>query len=305
MNILILGAGAMGSLYGALLAKAGYEITLLDIDEEKVDTINSNGVHVTGIEEFEMHPKATIKPPLKPPSVIFIFTKSYSTDDALRSVKHLITSKTLLVTLQNGLGNEEIARKYADKVIGGVTTYAAVLENPGVVRWAGRGISIIGGYPTGIPSYVYTVREVLSDAGFNTITTDNIIGWKWLKAIVNSAINPIGALLHVKNGYILETSVLKQLALDIVREGRRIAVRQGVNIPGKPGEMLVKTLQSTRENYNSMLQDLSRCRRTEIDYINGRILEVARKAGLKAPLNQALWSLIKALELKCTTSTDN
>ncbi|MCE4606387.1 MAG: 2-dehydropantoate 2-reductase [Desulfurococcales archaeon] len=299
MDILILGAGAMGSLHGALLARAGYEVTLYDIDEEKVKSINEKGIRVTGLMKFTSHPKATTTPPSLPPNIIFVFTKSYSTEEALYSVRELVTRKTMLVSLQNGLGNEEVARNYTDKLVGGVTTYAAILEKPGVVRWTGKGITVIGRYPTGAPNYVYTLEKILGNAGFNLNVTANIIGWKWLKAIVNSAINPIGALLGVTNGFILATGILRNLAVDIVEEGSQIAVKHGVKLPAKPVEMLIKTLESTKDNYNSMLQDLSKCRRTEIDYINGKIVEAASNLGIKAPLNKALWSLVKGAELKC------
>ena len=303
MSILIIGAGAMGSLYGALLAKAGYNVILYDIDEEKVKAINENGIQITGLEKFMSYPKAVTAFPSLFPDFIFVFTKSYSTEKALNSAKKLITSKTVLVSLQNGLGNEEVAKKYTDKVIGGVTTYAAILEKPGTVRWTGKGITVIGGYPTGIPNYVYTLEKVLVNAGFNINVTDNIIGWKWLKAIINSAINPIGALLGVTNGFILTTEILRNLAIDIVEEGSQIAVKQCIKLPAKPVEMLIETLENTKDNYNSMFQDLLKCRRTEIDYINGKIAEVASNSGLKAPFNKALWYLVKGAELKCNRTT--
>ncbi len=304
MNILILGAGAMGSLYGALMSKAGYDIIIYDIDEEKVRAIEKNGIQITGLERFTSHPKATTTLPSQIPDFIFVFTKSYSTEDALNLAKNLIASKTVLVSLQNGLGNEEVAKKYTDKVIGGVTTYAAILEKPGTVRWTGKGITVIGGYPTGIPNYVYTLERILGNAGFNIHVTDNIVGWKWLKAIVNSAINPIGALLGVTNGFILTAEILRKLAIDVVEEGSEIAIKQGIKLPDKPVEMLVETLENTKSNYNSMFQDLLKCGKTEIDYINGKIVEAASDLGLNAPFNKVLWYLVKGAELKCSKTTD-
>ena len=296
MEICVLGAGSIGSLFGALLARAGNDVTLIG-REEHVRAINEKGLKIVGVEEFTVHPKAVTYAPEYEPDLIILATKSYSTAYALNCVKHCIGKKTWILSIQNGLGNEDLALKYTKNVLGGITTNGAMLEKWGVVRWAGKGITRVGVYPKGKKEFAEKVVKVFNDAGIDTQVSENIIGWKWAKTVVNSAINPVGALLEVKNGFLLENEHLLTVLMEIVKEGCRVAMQWGVEFEEHPLEILIDTLKRTRENYNSMLQDLKRGKRTEIDYINGKIVEYAENIGLSAPMNNLLWGLIKAKEL--------
>ncbi len=296
MEICILGAGSIGSLFGALLARAGNNVTLIG-REEHVRAINEKGLKIVGVEEFTVHPKAVTYAPEYEPDLIILATKSYSTAYALSCAKHCIGKKTWILSIQNGLGNEDLALKYTKNVLGGITTNGAMLEEWGVVKWTGKGTTKIGVYPNGKNEFTEKVAKVFNDAGIETQVSENIMGWKWIKALVNSAINPVGALLEVKNGFLLENEHLLAILMEIVKEGCRVAMQWGVEFEEHPLEVLIDTLERTRENYNSMLQDLKRGKRTEIDYINGKIVEYAENIGLSAPMNNLLWSLIKAKEL--------
>ena len=295
MEICILGAGSIGSLFGALLTRAGNEVTLIG-REEHVRAINEKGLRVVGVERFTVYPKAVTYAPKNEPDLIIIATKSYSTAHALSCAKHCIGKKTWILSIQNGLGNEDLALNYTKNVLGGITTNGAMLEEWGVVRWAGKGITRIGVYPRGKNEFAEKVARVFNDAGIETQVSENIMGWKWLKALVNSAINPAGALLEVKNGFLLENEYLRAILREIVKEGCRVATQWGIEFEEHPLEVLIDTLERTKDNYNSMLQDLRRGKRTEVDYINGKIVEYAENIGLSAPMNNLLWSLIKAKE---------
>ncbi|KUK16716.1 2-dehydropantoate 2-reductase [Thermococcus sp. 101 C5] len=295
MKIYILGAGSIGSLFGALLTRIGEDVTLIG-RKEHVDAINNRGLRVVGAEEFTVYPRAVTEVPPEPPDLIILATKSYSTAHALKCARESIGKNTWILSIQNGLGNEEEALKYTKNVLGGITTNGAALEKWEVVRWTGKGVTIIGNYPKGRGEFAENVVALLKKAGLEAEISDNIIGWKWAKAIVNSAINPIGTIMEVKNGIILGNDYLLTLAMEVVKEGCQVATQLGIEFDTHPMELLLETLKRTRENYNSMLQDVRRGKTTEIDFINGKIIEYGEKMGLKTPLNFALWSLVKAKE---------
>ena len=295
MRIYVLGAGSIGSLFGALLTRTGNDVTLIG-REEQVRAINENGLKVVGVEEFEVRPKASLLAPDEPPDLLLLATKSYSTKTALECARKCIGPETWVLSIQNGLGNEELVMKYTENVIGGITTNGAFLEEWGRVRWTGRGLTVIGRYPSGTSEFVEEVAGVFEDAGLETKVTENALGWKWAKAIVNSVINGLGTVLEVKNGALRDVPELEGISVEIAREGCIVAQQLGVEFEVHPLELLWDTIERTRENYNSTLQDIRRGKRTEVDYIHGKIVEYAASVGLEAPRNELLWALIKAKE---------
>ena len=295
MRVYVLGAGSIGSLFGALLARAGNDVLLIG-REEQVKAVNESGLKVIGVENFEVKPEATTSAPEEPPELLLLTTKSYSTKTALECARQCIGSDTWVLSVQNGLGNEELVMKYTDKVIGGITTNGAMLVEWGKVMWTGRGITVIGKYPTGKAEFVEEVARVFNGAGIETRVTENAIGWKWAKAIVNSVINGLGTVLEVKNGALRDIPELEGISIEIAREGCMVAQQLGIEFEVHPLELLWDTIERTRENYNSTLQDIMRGRKTEVDYIHGKIVEYAHSVGLEAPRNELLWALVKAKE---------
>lgn len=295
MRIYVLGAGSIGSLFGGLLAKAGNDVTLIG-REEQVNAINEMGLEVFGVEDFTVYPKASLYAPDEPPDLLLLSTKSYSTKAALECAGSCIGPNTWVLSIQNGLGNEELALKRTERVIGGVTTNGAMLVEWGRVEWTGRGVTVIGKYPKGRADFVEEVANVFSKAGIETRVSENIIGWKWAKAIVNSVINGLGTVLGVKNGVLMKDPNLEGISVDIAKEGCLVAQQLGIEFEIHPLELLWDTIDRTKDNYNSTLQDIMRGKRTEVDYIHGKIVEYAQSVGLEAPRNELLWVLIKARE---------
>ena len=295
MKVYVLGAGSIGSLFGALLARAGHDVLLIG-REEQVRAINERGLRVVGTEEFEVQARATTYAPDEPPELLLLTTKSYSTKTALECARRCIGENTWILSVQNGLGNEELALKLTPNVIGGVTTNGAMLVEWGVVKWTGKGITVIGKYPTGRAEFVEEVARVFNEAGLETKVTENAIGWKWVKAIVNSVINGLGTVLEVKNGVLRNIPELEGISIEIAREGCLVAQQLGIEFEVHPLELLWNTIERTKDNYNSTLQDIMRGRKTEVDYIHGKIVEYAHSVGLEAPRNELLWALIKAKE---------
>ncbi|NJF25702.1 2-dehydropantoate 2-reductase [Thermococcus sp. Bubb.Bath] len=297
MKVYVLGAGSIGSLFGGLLARAGHDVTLIG-RAEQVKAVRERGLHVFGVEEFTVHPKATLTAPDEPPDLLLLATKSYSTKSALECARGCIGEDTWILSIQNGLGNEDEALKLTKNVIGGVTTNGAMLVEWGRVRWAGKGITVIGRYPEGKHPFVEEVARTFTSAGIPMTTSEKISGWKWAKAIVNSVINGLGTLLEVKNGFLKENPYLEGISVSIAREGCIVAQQLGIEFEIHPLELLWDTIEKTAENYNSTLQDIMQGRRTEVDYINGKIVEYAKSVGLDAPMNELLWAMIKAKEDK-------
>ena len=295
MKIYVLGAGSIGSLLGGLLTRAGNDVTLIG-REEQVKAVNENGLEVFGAEEFTVYPRASLYAPDEPPELLILATKSYSTKAALECAGSCIGPNTWVLSIQNGLGNEELALRRTEKVMGGITTNGAMLVEWGRVKWTGKGITVVGKYPTGKNEFVDEVARVFSEAGIETRVSENIIGWKWAKAIVNSVINGLGTVLGVKNGFLMEDPHLEGISVDIAREGCLVAQQLGIEFEVHPLELLWDTIERTRDNYNSTLQDIMRGKRTEVDYINGKIVEYAKSVGLEAPRNELLWALVKARE---------
>ncbi len=295
MRIYVLGAGSIGSLFGGLLAKAGNDVTLIG-REEQVNAINEMGLEVFGVEDFTVYPKASLYAPDEPPDLLLLSTKSYSTKAALECAGSCIGPNTWVLSIQNGLGNEELALRRTEKVMGGITTNGAMLVDWGRVKWTGKGITVVGKYPTGRHDFVDEVARVFNEAGIETSVSEEVIGWKWAKAIVNSVINGLGTILGVRNGFLMEDPNLEGISVDIAREGCLVAQQLGIEFEVHPLELLWDTIERTRDNYNSTLQDIMHGKRTEVDYINGKIVEYARSVGLEAPRNELLWALVKARE---------
>jgi 2-dehydropantoate 2-reductase len=264
--------------------------------EQQVRAVNEKGLKVSGVEEFTVHPKASLYAPEEPPELLLLTTKSYSTRTALECARNCIGPDTWILSVQNGLGNEELALKETPNVMGGITTNGAMLVEWGHVRWTGKGVTVIGRYPRGEDPFVEEVAKTFWNAGIETSVSDNIIGWKWAKAIVNSVINGLGTVLEVKNGFLKDDPHLEGISVDIAREGCMVAQQIGIEFEIHPLELLWDTIERTRENYNSTLQDILRGKRTEVDYIHGKIVEYAQSVGHEAPRNELLWALIKSKE---------
>ncbi|MGC8544013.1 MAG: ketopantoate reductase family protein [Vulcanisaeta sp.] len=147
-----------------------------------------------------------------------------------------------------------------------------------------------------LPKEVVEVADVLSKGGASVRVVDDIEPYRWLKVIINAAINPITTILRAKNGIIIEDPSAKALAEAVVKEGATVAAKLGLRLPKDPLEEMLSVASRTRENVSSMLQDVLNRRRTEVDYINGAIAKYGELVGIETPVNYVLWHLIKALE---------
>jgi 2-dehydropantoate 2-reductase len=296
LKIVVYGAGAIGSLFGAFLAREN-EVTLVG-REEHVSTVQEKGLIVKGRNEFSSKPNAvTSQEECEIPDLLVITVKSYDTEAAVREACPLIGESTTVMSLQNGLGNLEVTKEILGDVtiIGGVTSHGAVLRRPGVVEHTGIGDTTVGMF-TGLGD-AGELANLLSANGIQTSLSNDITVDIWYKALVNAAINPLATLASSPKGVLLEDEGLRTLAGEIVAEGVSVANAHGIMLDEERAfSNVMKVAEQTAENRNSMLQDLERGKRTEIDQINGAITRLGAEEGVETPVNIGLLFQIKYIE---------
>jgi 2-dehydropantoate 2-reductase len=302
MKIGIVGAGAMGSLYGGKLAQAGAEVLLYDISRAHVEAVNASGLTIEELPDGKpavVRLKATVVPAdLADADVLLIFVKSSATAAAARQFAGLAKAGAIAVTLQNGLGNEQILREAfgAERTAAGVTSQGATFVSPGRVRHAGVG-------PTHLcmsdrdNGKLKPLAEALNRAGFETHIEKSIDSLVWSKLVINVGINALTALMGVANGRLLDFPQLRALMADLVDEAVRVVQARGIPLSyAEPLAMVYTVAEKTGRNRSSMLQDFDRRRPSEIDFINGAILREAEALGIEVPVNRAVTRLIQALD---------
>jgi 2-dehydropantoate 2-reductase len=300
MKTVIMGAGAMGSLFGGLLTRAGGEVWLVDNRKGQIDTICSAGLSFEEkgkLQVISMNATSDVTSVGKADLVIF-FVKTYDTERAVSDALVLEKEDTIFLTLQNGLGNEEAICKKMDrkKVMLGVTGQGATLLGPGHIRHAGWGKTYIGELDHQITDRAIRVAQRFSDAGIETEVSSNIHNHVWGKLLVNTGINALTALTGFKNGQLLDYPETTRLMERLVFEAAEVARRKAVHIEEDPIERVRKAIEATRENRSSMGQDFDHRRKTEIDAINGAVVREAQPLGISVPFNQAVTDLVKAIE---------
>jgi 2-dehydropantoate 2-reductase len=300
MKILVFGAGALGGFLGGLLSHK-YDVTLYG-REEKILPIQESGLKMTGISDCVTHPKILFKPEdlgKTEFALIILAVKSYDTNSALDIIKKNASQTSTILSLQNGLDNEnKIAEAVGlNRTLGGVTSHGITYVGPAHVHHAGIGETLIGEMDGQDTDRIKEIADTLSSVGIETKISSNIGSEIWAKGIVNAAINPLTALTRLRNGFLLEIPSLTRLLEDTCSECIMVAEAAKIDLHGC--DVIKKTknvARLTAENRSSMLQDIERGKRTEIDSINGAIVEVGKKHGVKTPINSFLVALVKGIE---------
>ena len=300
MKTVIMGTGAMGGLFGGLLALAGEEVWLVGNRRDQIDAICSAGLTVEEKGEPRVIPMKAVFDAAsagKADLVIF-FVKTYDTETAVSDALVLEKEDTIFLTLQNGLGNEEVICRKIDrkKVMLGITGQGATLIGPGRVRHAGWGKTIIGELDHRIIDRVVRISQMFCNAGIETEVSSNIHDHVWGKLLVNVGINALTALTGFKNGQLLDYPESVRLMERLVAEASEVARRKGIQLDQDPVEKVRKTIEATRENRSSMGQDFDHRRKTEIEAINGAVVREAQLLGVPVPFNQAVTDLVKAIQ---------
>ena len=300
MNIAMIGAGAMGSLFGSLLAGAGVSVTLLDIRQDHVDAVERHGLTVEkGGRRLTVRIPATTDPEaIGPVDLALVFVKSTHTDAAAQTAVRLAGSTGWVLTLQNGMGNADILAKALEpaRVVAGTTSHGATFLQPGAIRHAGAGETVIGPWSAAGMSAAEAIADVFNRAGIPTRAVADVHAVLWAKLFVNVGINAITALTGIKNGQLLDLKQTRDLAREAVNEAVAVARARGISIQGDPVETVFRTAEATGPNRSSMGQDVDQRRLTEITAINGYIVRTANDAGIAVPVNRALTALIETLQ---------
>jgi 2-dehydropantoate 2-reductase len=296
MNVLIYGAGSLGSLLAAHLA--GRNDVLVVGRRAHVDAINREGLRVEGVRA--MHVRLQAKERLsgdEAPDLVVLAVKAYDTKQAIEALKPVVSAATTLITVQNGLGNYEALREAfpTNPVLAASITYGAMLQGPGRVMYAGRGEMLLGGLSKDLGA-AGQVGRLMREAGLQALGVPDIRGHLWQKAIVNAAINPLSALTRKTNGELLEDHAIVERMRKITDEGAAVARAQKIPLPERDVFAVVTRIaQATAKNRSSMLQDVERGRRTEIEQINGVIVDAGRRLGIPTPENQAVLEAVRGL----------
>jgi len=289
MKVAVIGPGAMGCLFAARLANSDIQTTLVDYKPDRVIRLQKSGITVdTENGTYVARPSVVAQVPTGQ-DLIIVLTKAYSTK-GLR-----LPSEQPVLTLQNGLGNIEILCSMAGsaRVLAGVTYEAATLVSEGRTRHAAPGVTSVGSW-TSCPTQ--PALDALRKAGFEVEETDAPGQMIWEKVTINAGINPLGALLNVPNGKLLELRETRQLMRDLVVEAAKVAATEGYRFPYSLVEQAEEVCRQTSENICSMLQDVRAGKRTEIEAISGEIMRRAQLASLPSPRTRVVWQLIKGLE---------
>jgi 2-dehydropantoate 2-reductase len=303
VRVAVVGAGAMGCLYGAALHRGGAEVTLVDVNADHIAAINNNGLELDTRRGVECLPLPA-RPPqelTEPVDLVLLFTKTFHTDAALKGVAAAIGPETYVLTLQNGLGNDEAVSRHVapERVIAGVSTLPSDLVGPGHVRSHGEGGSQIHPAFGGDPAFAQAVADLLTAGGLPTTLAPDIQAAIWGKAIFNATMNSLCALTRRTPGFLGAHEESRALIHAAVEEGVAAAHACGVMVDGTKIHALTQVSVTDHADHEaSMLQDVKAGRRTEVDAIAGAIVHAGREAGVATPVLETLWRLVKLEEAK-------
>ncbi|AIY91076.1 ketopantoate reductase family protein [Geoglobus acetivorans] len=287
MTVMVFGAGALGSLIGALMLKSGQDVVFIARGEQ-FRALREGGLRVSGLMDGEFEVEVYSRP--VDADLVFLTVKAYDTEKAAELLRNV--SFEGICSLQNGVGNEDILSSYFSAVVGGVTTYGANLKEPGHVVYAGEGMTFLGDWKG---DAARNFADVLKKAGMNVEVVGDIGKRIWEKAAINAVINPLTAICRVRNGKIVEIPQIWTIAKKLAGECEAILDRLGfhVDVENVARDVALRTSL----NRSSMLQDVEKGKRTEVEFINGAFVRKGRELGIDAIYNEMMVNLIRGMEL--------
>jgi 2-dehydropantoate 2-reductase len=301
VKVAVVGAGGVGSIFGGRLAAASHDVWLVHRRAEVVEAIRQHGLRLTtpaGDEHIQLH-ATTQAAEVGAVDLVLILTKSTDTRAAAEASRPLLRTKTLVLTLQNGLGNLETIADILgpERTLMGMTYLGAALRGPGHAEFAAAGPTFVG-EPHGVLSErVLELARVFSAAGVPTQATDRLWDLVWGKLLINAALNATCALSGAGGDDALASRALYNWLGLVAEETARVAVALGIQLPyADPAERVRQHCRDVGPAKPSMLQDMERGRLTEIDAINGAVVREGQRLGVPTPYNQALLLLVQGRE---------
>ena len=296
LKIAVMGAGAVGCYYGGMLARAGHDVVLI-ARPQHVEAIVSAGLRLqsqTFDEQIRL--EASLDPSaVQGADVVLFCVKSSDTEAAGRLIQPYLQADALVMCLQNGVDNADRLRSVlpSHKVAAAVVYVATEMAGPGHVKHNGRGDLVIE------PSASSTaVAAALTAAGVPTVISNNVRGELWAKLILNCAYNAVSAITQLPYGKTVAGVGVQDVMRDVVAECLAVAQADGVQVAGDVHAAVAKLAGSMPKQSSSTAQDLARGKPTEIDYLNGLIVQRGEALGIATPANRVLWALVKLLEGK-------
>ncbi len=300
MRFCVIGAGSMGSLYGGLLARAGFDVTLVDVWQDHVDAIRRDGLHLDGITgDLRIPIRATSRvEDASPVDCAIILTDANSTREAAEAARRVLGEVGFALTLQNGIGNVETLGEVlrGGRVMGGTSNHSAALRAPGHVTHTHAAPTWIGeldGRPTG---RLRETEQALAKAGFTPVVVDNILAHVWNKFVLNCGINAISAVTGLRLGELVRSPPVDELQTRVIEEVLAVVRAKGVRLIDDDPMRTIKDHCRKKYNKPSTLQHVEQGKRTEIDALNGALVREARRLGVPTPYNDALTLILKGVE---------
>ena len=302
MNIVVTGAGAMGSLFGGYLSKRN-NVLLYDVSKETVSAINSRGLEITEPDGTSglYRPSATGDPsaaPFKKADLVIVFVKAMHTRQALSAVSALIGPGTYLMSLQNGSGHEETLLEFVeeDRTVIGTTQHNAAVLAPGRVRHGGSGITHIGKL-SGDSSSLRPIAEAFTLCGLETDTQDDVKRLVWEKLLTNISASALTAVFQSPLGFISSNPYAWALCEELLREAFQVAHADGVDFDAEKEISKVRAVcEGSPDGITSISADIKAGRKTEVDTISGSVVRKAERYGVPAPRHEMIVKLLHALE---------
>jgi 2-dehydropantoate 2-reductase len=294
-QIVIIGTGALACLFAARLAANNVQVTLMGSWREGISALNQQGVRLESREGTQLFPVRAVSSPedIQNYKYAFVLVKSWQTERAAAQIAEFLSPDGLAVTLQNGLGNLDILERELDqkRVTQGVTTAGATLLGPAHVRQVGPLQVSLGKHPR-----IQDLDRMLQAAGFLVQVEEQLESLVWKKLMINSAINPLTAVLQVPNGRLLELPGAQKIMTAAAQEVADLAKMKGLQIPDEDPWVRVESVaRSTAQNLSSMLQDIRRGAPTEIEAISGAVVKEAARFGMDVPINFTMLQLVRSL----------
>ncbi|MGB0846480.1 MAG: ketopantoate reductase family protein [Thiolinea sp.] len=302
-KLYVIGAGAMGSLFGGLLAEGGMDVTLVDVWQEHVDNINRDGLKMVGYGGDRFIPVRAVTSTAGMPQadIVFVQCKAVHSEEAVKAAQNIIADNTVFISFQNGLGNEEVIASVVgdDRVLGGLTAQGASIEGPGVVHNYAELPTWIGEMGGGVSERTAALSAVFSQHGLPTSPSENIRLDIWKKLMANVGISAASGISNLKIREIMAIPEMKATIYAAIDEAVIVGKAAGVELDSEEArEVLAKIAGpgGSGENKTSLCNDILNQRPSEIDFINGAIVKLGKEHGIKTPINSTLVAAVKALQ---------
>jgi 2-dehydropantoate 2-reductase len=297
LKIGIIGAGSMGTLFGYHLANTS-DVTVLDANTQTSSAIAKDGLQLNDEPPRRVRVASNARD-LFGSQMLFLFVKAVDTLRALRPFAGELNPATPIVSLQNGVGNEDAIKTAlggAVPVVLGVTTESSLTLGPGHARSSVSGNTLIGS-ASAAPATSRTIADVLTHSGLRATVVYDIRPHLWGKLVANAAINAISALLDCDTGEIVKNANAAHLAESLAEEAAAVAAALKINLPFvSPWQYVTQVIEIGADSKSSMAFDLESGHPSEIDHINGAVVAIGRRAGVPTPYNDAMVRLVKAKE---------